>query len=148
MVLICDKVGKRLNLTLFRFILGIKPLACVLLLLFTPQKASLLVTASGAVAAPVGSILAALERPLYQKNKDKTKTQTETNVFHGTVTRGGIVVDLQVQSLPSPGGSEPSRAKHSLRFRLSLRDTETGSALTGLHPSAWMNLIQGDANVP
>lgn len=96
------------------------------------------------------TVLPQLKKSLDQKqNREQTLSQARTDIFHGNVNRGGIVFDLQIQRLQSQdGGKIPIRAGDNLRFRLALQDAETKSPLTGLRPSAWMNLRRGNENVP
>jgi len=67
--------------------------------------------------------------------------------FHASVVRNGIVLDVATR--PVPGSREDSFvAGDDLRISLRIHDAETGSPLTGLHPSAWMSLLSDNPDVP
>ncbi len=126
-------------MTLVSFAVVINFILWFLLLFLGPRSVSQINFLSSNTVASLQSI---------KNEANKRETQTGADVFHANVTRGGIVFDLQIQPLQTRRAATSLQQNHSLRFRLSLRDSETGNALTGLHPSAWMNPIQGDNNVP
>src|SRR5262249_6254805 len=65
--------------------------------------------------------------------------------FHQSMVRNGLALDLTINQVRSGKGNSLTPGDMRIRFRV--RDTETGSPLTGLHPSAWMSLLRGNPDV-
>ncbi len=70
-------------------------------------------------------------------------------LFHNTVVREGIALELQIEPLSGADYAGASIiAGDYIRISIGVHDAETGSPLTGLHPSAWMSLLGDSADVP
>ena len=61
-----------------------------------------------------------------------------------TLVRDGIALQLEVEPLEEQDGPATTHAGRALRVRLALHDAATQTPLTGLHPSAWMSLREGE----
>lgn len=61
-----------------------------------------------------------------------------------TLVRDGIALQLEIEPLEEQGGPATTHAGRALRVRLALHDAATQTPLTGLHPSAWMSLREGE----
>ncbi|HLJ86190.1 MAG TPA: YncE family protein [Candidatus Angelobacter sp.] len=121
-------------MTVVRFVSEVNAILCFSLFLLTP--------------------IAELNDPgvgpeLRQKAKTTQPAATNNSIFHGTINHSGIAFDLQLQYLDG-ASTELPRDGRAIRFRLGIHDSETGNALTGLHPTAWMNPnpMQAESGVP
>jgi DNA-binding beta-propeller fold protein YncE len=102
-----------------------------------------------AFLSPASALQSTGSKELPASSRSSRSTAPAQDGVANHVVNHGIAVDLKVSPVHPPLRSQHSlHAGEDVVIQLGVHDAETGSPLTGLHPSAWLSLLNDSTSVP